>query len=341
MRLPNNKDLSISKLSAVFRNTSATYKFYWFWALIEAIESGKTEIDKKEIFARMISLSWYTVNYFKVSFGKQDLLQKAISDIKVIEAMPIDCKKAEIIRALKSSDNSVINKTLYHFDLNVPHKFLSPWLGSGSKKAVYKASQEYKNDCIYALFNDKIIVSENWKTYLLNNAGVIKAFIFWHLSLFLQNKNPNVPNIPNKIIKPATRGSLALHKTKYWDIVIKELGGIDCIYTGKKLYQKGYAVEHFLPYQFLTHDLMWNLIPADGGFNSSKSDKLPPLDTYFDKFYDIQKIGFEIIKDKSKKNKFLEDYLSIFPELEIEKAKYKEYLVPLFTIAHNNGFSYL
>ena len=87
--------------------------------------------------------------------------------------------------------------------------------------------------------------------------------------------------------------------------------------------------------------LMWNLIPADGGFNSSKSDKLPPLDTYFDKFYDIQKIGFEIIKDKSKKNKFLEDYLSIFPNLAIEKAKYKEYLVPLFTIAHNNGFSYL
>lgn len=341
MTLPYSNNLPISKLASVFRNTSATYKFYWFWAIIEVLESGKTEIDKKEIFSRMIGLSWYTVNYFKVSFGKQDLLQKAISDIKGLESIPIDYSQAEIIRILKSSDNNIINKTLFHFDLNVPHKFLSPWLGSGSKKSVYKASQENRNNCIYSLYDNKIKVSQTWKTYLLNNAGLIKAFIFWNLSLFLQNRNPNVPNIPNKIIKPARRSSLASHKTKYWDIVIQELGGIDCIYTGKKLYVKGYVVEHFLPYQYLTHNLMWNLIPADGSFNSSKKDKLPPLNKYFDKFYNIQKIGIEIIKYKVKKNKFLEHYLSIFPDLEIEKEKYKEYLAPLFTIAHNNGFNYL
>ena len=48
-----------------------------------------------------------------------------------------------------------------------------------------------------------------------------------------------------------------------------------------------YAVEHFLPYAFVSHDLMWNLIPADRSFNSSKSDKLPPLERYFEPYYDI------------------------------------------------------
>ena len=32
---------------------------------------------------------------------------------------------------------------------------------------------------------------------------------------------------------------------------------------------------------------MWNLIPADPSFNSSKSDRLPPMDRYFDDFYGL------------------------------------------------------
>ncbi|MDW5290985.1 hypothetical protein [Formosa sp. PL04] len=58
MQLPLESDISISKLTSVFKNTSATYKFYWFWAILESVDEGKTEINKKEIFARMLTLSW-------------------------------------------------------------------------------------------------------------------------------------------------------------------------------------------------------------------------------------------------------------------------------------------
>ncbi len=78
MNLPNSDEISIPKLTSVFRNTSASYKFYWFWAILECLENGQIKIDKKELFARMLALPWYTVNYFHVSFGKQDLIQKAI-----------------------------------------------------------------------------------------------------------------------------------------------------------------------------------------------------------------------------------------------------------------------
>ena len=96
MNLPLDKNISVSKLVSVFRSTSATYKFYWFWAILEVVESGKTTITKREIFARMISLSWYTVNYFKVSFGKQDLIQSAVEQIKEFEKSMTSSEKKNL-----------------------------------------------------------------------------------------------------------------------------------------------------------------------------------------------------------------------------------------------------
>ena len=79
MQLPSDHKVDVGKLSAVFNSTSASYKFYWFLAILDAIEDGKTEITKHELFARMIANAWYTVNYFQVSFGKQDKIQAALN----------------------------------------------------------------------------------------------------------------------------------------------------------------------------------------------------------------------------------------------------------------------
>ncbi|GAA4292599.1 hypothetical protein [Aestuariibaculum suncheonense] len=86
---------------------------------------------------------------------------------------------------------------------------------------------------------------------------------------------------------------------------------------------------------------MWNLIPADSSFNSKKGDKLPNFETYFDSFYNLQTNGIDTIKSLTPNNKFLQDYLHIFPDLKVNKQKYKEVVKPLLTIAHNNGFQYL
>lgn len=93
---------------------------------------------------------------------------------------------------------------------------------------------------------------------------------------------------------------------------------------------------------------MWNLIPADPSFNSIKSDKLPSLDTYFEPFYKLQATAIEVVQQVAPKNKYLEDYLTILPELKLinesdgnAKQRYREQLQPLITIAGNNGFEYL
>jgi hypothetical protein len=106
MQLPSTNILALQKLSSVFKSTSATYKYYWLLAIIELIEEGNTKITKKKIFARMISNSWYTINYFHISFGKQDNLQIAVEPILKIENLTIDEKKVTLENRLEHSNNT-------------------------------------------------------------------------------------------------------------------------------------------------------------------------------------------------------------------------------------------
>ena len=349
MNLPFKQGLPVHLLAACFNNTSATYKFYWFLSILHSIESGKRKITKTELFARMISNAWYTVNYFHLSFGIQDKLQRAIEVIRSREEIMIDESREKIVQHLIRSENPYSVQQLKYFNNQVPHWFLSPWFPKKDKTEIYKSSQTFVNQCLYGLFDDNIEINPEWKIYLLDNIRVLKDFCYWNLAIFLQAKNPNVPDIPNKLIKPAVRNSMTNQRRNFWDIVLRELGSVDCIYTGKRLTCGNYAIEHFIPYSFVSHDLIWNLIPSDKSFNSSKSDKLPPLDKYFYPFYSLQKSAIDIVKVKTPKNKLLEDYLTIFPYLDeinllpeqVTIDRFRERLEPLIIIASNNGFEFM
>ena len=114
MNLPISNNLPNQKLASVFNSTSATYKFYWFLAIIELLEEGYIKQDKRQLFARMISNSWYTVNYFHVSFGKQDNIQMAVEKILKIEQLTIDEKKQNLNLRLERSQNKQTITELMH-----------------------------------------------------------------------------------------------------------------------------------------------------------------------------------------------------------------------------------
>ena len=341
IQLPEDINVSVKKLSSSFNNTSTSYKFYWFLGILDSISLEKTQISKKELFCRMVSNSWYTINYFHVSFGVQDKLQEAVIRLKEIENIDIDTKPEIVFEKLFYSIKKETIQILNHFDANVPHKFLSPWLGSSKQSDIYLMSQENYALPPYALYKDLILIQPAWFSYFYNNIGLLKAFCYWSLTRFIQSKNPNVPDISSKIIRPEKRGGLTKHKTEFWDIVLSKSNTFNCIYSNEELIIGEYAVEHFIPFQFLAHDLMWNLIPASPKFNSKKGDKLPSMGIYFDKFYDTQKNAIQIVRERNEKNKFLEDYLSIFSTLDISKQKYRECIEPLITLANNNGFQFM
>jgi hypothetical protein len=268
--------------------------------------------------------------------------------VKVLEGISVDERREKIVKKLEEAQNETLVELKY-FDSQVPHWFLSPWYPRTERAGIYKASKEFVNKSLYALHDEYILINPEWYGYLFDNISLLKAFCYWNLAIFLQARNPNVPDIPNKLIRPAVRNSLMKQRREFWDIVFATQGPLECIYTHKKLDLGSYAVEHFIPYAFVSHDLIWNLIPADKLFNSSKGDRIPRFEKYFKPFVDLQLKGLETVREVKPENKYLQEYLTIFPDLpEIRslsdnfvKQRFKQVIQPLVTIALNNGFEYM
>jgi hypothetical protein len=350
MDFPKDSNLPIHLLASCFDNTSATYKYYWFLSILESVNERRYIIDKRLLFSRMVAIPWYTVNYFQVSFGKQDVIHREIENIKRIENISIDEHKSVIVEKLVQSENIETKYSLNHFNNQVPHWFLSPWLG-GEKvvSRIYARSQDFEKDCLYSLYPNHIELNPKWAQYLIQNIRFLRDFCFWNLATFLQKRNPGLPDIPSKLVKPPSRSPLTNQRKNFWNLFFDEVGTMDCIYTGKKLDKSNYVVEHFIPYSYVCHDLIWNLVPADSSFNSMKGNKLPPMDIYFDDFFNVQKQAIEVVSVRKPNSKYLLEYLQLFKNLEeiqelpsaFEKDKFKDTFQPLILMAANNGFQYL
>lgn len=233
--------------------------------------------------------------------------------------------------------------------VNVPYRFLSPWINYTSDSDVINRSHAYENGCLYSIQKSKteffITLNPVWDKYLQDYYGILTDFINWNLTLFLQSRNPNIPNIPNKLSRPIERTSLNKQR-KFWDDVIKIGGNIHCIYTGREIHIGNYAVDHFMPWSFVAHDQLWNLIPADNSINSSKSDKLPPLDRYLQKMAEEHRKAIRIYLEAGKKESALDDFSSLgytprdLLQLNRERflTAYQQTFNPLFQIAQNMGY---
>jgi hypothetical protein len=255
-------------------------------------------MDAWNLAVRMVANAWYPIHYFRLSFGKSDSLFDIVTELQRITQIPIDAKKDEIIKGLKDSlsDKRVKNQ-LDTLLINVPYRFLSPWITYVSDEDTIKRSQALQNGCLYSLHKEEddffIELNPAWDVYLHNNYGILMDFAYWNLTLFLQARNPNVPNIPNKLVKSETRNSLT-NQHNYWDFVMNHGLQVNCIYKNTLLAAGKYDLDHFIPWSFVSHDLIWNLIPADGSINSSKSDKLPKLDIYLPKLAFIQQKAVKV-----------------------------------------------
>jgi len=349
MNLPDQKSISTARLAQVFNNTTATYKFYWFIAILEIFNRKQERvITFNEILTTMIANAWYPVHYFRLSFGLQDKLSDNIKDIQTITNIPIDINRDSLQLLLMNSTDKRVWNLINNFSLNVPYRFLSPWIPYTSDRECIALSRVLHNECLYSIktFPEKaILLNDTWCDYLLTNSRILLDFCFWNLTMFLQMKNPNVPGLANKLVKPILRNGLASQRA-YWEIVFENQHEIDCIYTGKKLTRDNYDLEHFIPWSFVAHDLQWNLLPSDKSINCSKSNKLPPLDLYLSRFVETQKKGMEIVYRAQPNNQRLEDF-TIFGysasdlvtmSLPAFNELYRKTISPMVQIAENMGF---
>lgn len=349
MHLPDTKNKSIQKLSQVFNSTSATYKFYWFIAILEIYNrEHSTRIRFEEIIIRMIANAWYPIHYFRLSFGMQDKLAEYIYRIHEITGIPIDADKETIQQQLLNTVQPEIKRMINNLTLNVPYRFLSPWIPFTNNVEVVEKSNLTEMDVPYALqmsMEKEIVIQPFYADYFQSNYRILLDFIYWNLSQYLQIRNPNVPDLTGKLVKPLHRSSLSTQRA-YWELALEQMGSLSCIYTGKKLEKSGYDLDHFIPWSFVAHDLQWNLIPVDSSINSSKSNKLPDLQYYIEKLALTEKAGLEAIYHIQPHHKRLEDFtvfghsaaeLSAMQQMDFT-ALYRKTLTPMIQIAENMGF---
>lgn len=343
------------KLLSIFNHTTNSYKFYWWLSIIELIKDNKArEFYFDDIVINLIANIWYPVNYFKLSFGKQDQLSKHVASIKNEFNLNDDIKKSVLIKFLKNNNNNkLLIKIINDITRYVPYRFL---------RSFYSQETRGLND---ALVNDKIIMLQDIKheipykinvlkkkikfskkniDWILENYLLLYSFTQYELLKYLEKHNSSIPNISSKLNKPENR-KLSL-PTKLRSKYISENPNEKDVFENKpfnSFYKK--SIDHFMPWSFFTHDKIWNLHPIEHTINCSKSNMLPHKN-YLKPFLSLQ-YNFSRFLLKVDYNKQLEDYYLLFncskDEFEnIRKSlfvkKMEKSYNPKFEIAINMGY---
>lgn len=353
MRIPQSEALSTSTMNRVFDTTTATYKFYWLLALLDMhVKEQKNEMRALDVASRMVAYAWYPIEYFKLSFGKGDSMSQIIPNVAELTGITVDDKlenKTETIMQAVA-DNRKVKSNVKRLLRNVPFWFQTPWIETNNEHEMIARSQQLENDCLYSLSgwgeNLTVTINLKWSQYLQTNYDILRDFTLWNLTLFLQAKNPNVPNISGKLLRPEEREPLTKQK-KFWNKVIEIGGSLHCIYTNKVLGVNDFDLDHFIPWSFVSHNQNWNLIPADGSFNSSKSDRIPDLDYYLPKMTKMQHQALRLyVPQSGKKDSVLDEYfaLGVSPQDLMAMTDeeflntYRKTFSPLSQMAVNMGF---
>ncbi|EDU36716.1 HNH endonuclease domain-containing protein [Clostridium sporogenes] len=339
----------------------ASYKMYWLFGILEEVTLENTEIEFNRIVARMIVAAWYPIMQYKLSFGVFDNLQKPINYVALKYGFASNCDESEFLKFLCESEDKELKKMIKDLTCMVPYRLLSPFFkdklkgqNKSSKNKIIQELSVESDTCFYKIIKEgknRILINENWAQYLNENYRVIKSWIYYKLVCFLQKRNPNVPAIAFKLEAPKNRDLAS--PTKIWKEIIASKEPKD-IYTGKDFTKENYeiygglSIDHFIPWSFVLHDEMWNLVPTFKNINSSKSDKLLNYNRYIDAFCDMQYMAVTHILEK-RKQKDLESYIDVLkienfqeylkykPKEEFTK-KLKQCISPLYQIAENQGF---
>lgn len=364
VELPESNRLPIAPLARVFNNVTNSYKFYWFWAILDTLKgrSGRT-IAISDLLARMIASAWYPLHYFHLSFGKQDRLGQIADHLRTHSiSLDVNAEPEEIVQTVHDilAIAHPLAKEIRSLGDYVPQRFLRAFFQDQTRgiddwkvnDLVETLADRHFDDtqapCLYrfvATPSRSIEIHPVWYEYLQEHIRILEGFCLWHLVNYLQRHNPNVPNIAGKLFRPEHRD--LKQARAYWRLVFQRVGWIQCIYSHQLIFPDNYSLDHFLPWSFVAHDLLWNIIPAPRSVNSSKGDLLPDIDHYFDAFARLQYDSVQIVAS-SKQPRLLEDHLLLLKSVSIKQLQETTFtdfqkilydtIVPQAQIARNMGF---
>ena len=358
MNLPKTAEVDVSSLSKVFNETTNSYKFYWFLAILDILKKkNNSRISMQDLSLQMVATVWYPLDYYKLSFGIQDQFKdiaKFISNKLIINTKANAPDLLNQLRdQLTESELQEVYQRVKKLLRWVPFRFIRPFFEIETKglpdHQVNKTIVDLSNQLLkapYRFDGEYIVINEAWVNYFQQHQYVLRGFTSWHLVRFLQKNNPNVIAISEKLERPVER-DFRLAKP-FWNKYLIEHPELACIYSNQSITKDNMSLDHYLPFSYVAHDQIWNLIPTTRNVNSAKNNWLPDTDSYFEKYARLQFDAFQFYADEGQV-KMLEDYSVLFRENTetIHKSPFSWFrerlsqaIYPQLQTAQNMGFSY-
>ncbi|MGL5069604.1 MAG: HNH endonuclease domain-containing protein [Sarcina sp.] len=346
------KNIDIKTFQGILDESLTTsYKILWFKGVLEEVTQGNREITFEDITVRMIVNSWFPIVQYKLSFGASDQMKVVLNNLIEEFNIPLDIKKDKLLKLLKDNKFN-LRKEVDRLCKYVPYRLLSPFYKDKINGTDYEKQKQMavlNDEEKYPLYKIDLknktikIIDDEWFVYLYSNQKILKDWVSYKYINFVQRRNLSILAIPMKL-DFVSRRELA-KPTKVWKEFLSSQKLID-IYTGFEVKTKTMSLDYFIPWSFVMHDELWNLIPTPKNVNSAKNDKLPNLDELIDDFCEVQFRFVGMLKEnKSKYKKALESYLEIDINVfddqiskEVFIDKLKNTIIPLYQIANNQGF---
>jgi hypothetical protein len=367
------KDVDIISFSSVLKDNDQGYKFFWFQSLLDfVVLEKKDKILFEDLIDRMLAKTWYTVNNYHLKLGprrydtpdtKRNQLEYIVHNLYQLGEIPADAKETDIIKIIHAH-NALIKNNKENLTINVPYRFLSPFISIQLTESVWRNSSKMisildeinqTNTLPYTIQKGKnsltniVCVDQHWADFFNKYYSVLMDWTLYNEVCFLQRNNPGVPGITDKLFAPQNRKLQDV--TRLWKSVLKSTEIID-IYSDVPVNEERYDIDHFVPWSFVASDELWNLVPVKKELNISKSNHLAPWDIYSEKFIQQQYfLNQKIYSDNEVNENFnrcLKNNLNndwAFNQLYIQDIDYCSFhdvladnLKPVYDSAKDQGF---
>ena len=313
--------LDIEGFSKMMSSPSYCYKFYWLEAIVQLISANRTEATYDEIINKMIANAWFPVQEYHIHlsgiYGDGDVkdnLEKAVSRLYELTQLPSNANEIQIMNKLAEfSDDKELHSYKTELTKNVPYKALSGFANKGTEKINLESSAgrmiAYYNKLSgselllpYTFGDDKSLkkvvkFNDGWIQMIQDNMVSILGWIKYEKVKWLQNNNPEVPGIVYKLAQDDEKARKLDNVRKLWDAIL-EIRPVKNVFMDGDINRESYAVDHFIPRNFVMNDELWNLMPMDPIQNMKKNKKLPVWENFFGQFANNQFMMYEMIFEK-------------------------------------------
>lgn len=294
--------LPLDTFAQTFQSPTQSYKFFWFEAVLR-LSLKKDTFSFDEVVDEIIYIAWPLVVRFHLRLGPAGAKDKPNFIAAIIEKLAESCPEAltlsreQIARLIREKNPEIrtLKKELCRY---VPYRILAPFLSeygvnekiwssiSKTIELIHSVSRKIRLPYVIeaeAKGRYEIRVDQEWRNLFIQEYPILLGWLQFEKSLYLQNKNPNVPGIVIKVSWENQKARKLQNVRKLWDAIAQLYPDeFISIYTGKVLDRSSFEIDHFIPWSFVSSDELWNLVPVEKDVNIRKSNRLPDWEEYFD-----------------------------------------------------------